>query len=106
MAFRKLFEVDGSGINIEYWKIVEITINWADRTSLVKLAGYKDQISRQAGKYPLRTVGVDLLAGDFPFNLAALNANNPVKIAYAAVKAKMSDPTANWFADAEDVIEV
>jgi len=106
MALRKSLEVDGTGISLEYWKITEITINWADRTSTVRLAGYKDQASRQAGKYPLRAVGVELSLGDFPFTLAALNANNPIKLAYLAVKTKISDPVSNWFADAEDVGDV
>lgn len=113
MALLKSKELP-NGATCEYWRLIEININYANRGCHATIAGYKDQAARLAGKQPMDGISFDWYGDDFPF--VEDEPQNEREIAYLTimVSAPQLDDEGNpvldengniietnWFADAE-----
>jgi len=88
MALVKTIEGE-TGASAQYWKVIEVNLNYFANVGAVALAGYVSKAARQAGKRPLDArqfpIQGDAMAA---FQAAALEGDgkNPVKAAYAFIK--------------------
>ena len=82
MALKKKIEIKNSGVEVEYWKITQLNINWHSMFANCVLEGFLDKASRDAGKLPLdsRSWGFD--ESNFPFTIEGKN----VEEAYNYIK--------------------
>lgn len=55
------------GIDATYWKIVDLNINWLDKTSHISLLGWVDKNARDNGLKPLTQRNFDFNNVEFPF---------------------------------------
>ena len=89
MALNKTIE-HISGVNIEYWKIAKVDLNYLSYTGSVLLLGYISQEAREQNKVPLETKVVLINNNNFNtwFNLSILDEvnNNQIKNAYNYLK--------------------
>lgn len=108
MALKKSIKVNGWNITADYWKIVQVNIDYLNKQSHVVLALYLSQEDRTNGDKPLpESRSFDWSGDEFPFDLAVLSeeGENSVKVAYEKIKeSKLNDEDVetNFFADAED----
>ena len=51
-----------------YWKVVEMNINWLNKSMHVTLLGWLDEQSRIDGRQPISSRSYDWSGDDFPFN--------------------------------------
>ncbi len=106
MALRKSIEIGNSGLNGEYWKVTREYRITEDDTFHGFVECYRDAASRLEGKNPIPGSRTRLmLAG---FGITALDAHNPVFLAYDKLKTGgddillMGDREKSFFTDAED----
>ena len=89
MALNKTIE-HISGVNIEYWKIAKVDLNYLSYTGSVLLLGYISQEAREQNKVTLETKVVLINNNNFNtwFNLSILDEvnNNQIKNAYNYLK--------------------
>ncbi len=108
MALQKTKEL-ASGITGNYWKILQVNIDYLNSTSHVTIALYVDEEARAAGKNPLaEQQSFNWQGEEFPFGSSDLSAEdvNPLKVAYAKIKESVLDAEGektNFFGNAEDV---
>ena len=106
MALIKAIETE-TGVAAEYWRVIEVNLNWFAGVGAIALAGYVSKATRLAGKRPLDARQFPIQGADFaafaPGELDKEGAN-PVSKAYAYVKAFApgQGQPANPFADAVD----
>ena len=88
MALLLATEYGNTGLMGEYWKIVEIRINYLARTSVVLIFQWADQQARLDGKQWLQERQYSWDGAEFPFDLAALDAEgmNHVRAAYEKLR--------------------
>lgn len=55
------------GIDADYWKIVDLNINWLTENSHVVLCGWASKEAREEGLKPLAQRGFDWSGEKFPF---------------------------------------
>ncbi len=97
-----------SGATAEYWRVIEVNLNYFHGVGAIALAGYVSSATRAAGKRPLDARQFPIQGKDFlAFDPAELDkaGNNPVAAAYNFVRAyvpKEGKP-ANPFTNAKDV---
>lgn len=83
------------GIDLDYWKIGEVRVDWHKERCRVALMGFVNKAQRDAGKDPVLTMYVHFDGTDFAFD----HDSSIVDQAYTAIKS-----LADWSA-AEDVLE-
>lgn len=91
MALRKAIETP-HGAMADYWRIVEVNLNYAQRQAQVMVQGFVSEQARRAGKQALAGAQIVLEAAEFVPDGARAEL-------YALLKAKPQ------FADAEDLLE-
>jgi hypothetical protein len=103
-----LKEIEGeTGAVAEYWRVIEVNLNYFAGVGAVALAGYIDKAKRDAGKRPIDAKQFPIQGADFfLFSVGELDKDkvNPVAVAYKFIKEyvpKEGQP-ANPFADAVD----
>lgn len=76
------------GIDANYWKVVDLNVNWLTKQSHISLLGWNSKTDRVEGKQSLASRVYDWSGEDFPFTIEALDAENEnaVKIAYEKIK--------------------
>ena len=84
------------GIDATYWKIVDLNINWLDKTSHISLLGWVDKNARDNGLKPLTQRNFDFNNVEFPF--IDEEPQNERETAYNKIK------QSEEFADAEDLL--
>jgi hypothetical protein len=116
MAFQKFKEkkmaliknIEGeTGATAQYWRVIEVNMNYFASIGAVALAGYLTKAARNNGKRPLDARQFPLQGESFDaFQDAALAASGdtPVKAAYKFIKNYVSaeGQPANPFLDAVD----
>lgn len=60
MALHKSVELNGAGIHLVYWRIIEMRIDYIGNTTEVVLGGYMNQDTRKSGKTLAKTIPVRL----------------------------------------------
>jgi hypothetical protein len=89
MALNKIIE-HISGVNMEYWKIAKVDLNYLSYTGSILLLGYTSQEARQQNKVPLETKVVLINNSNFNtwFALSVLDQenNNQIKNGYNYLK--------------------
>lgn len=88
MALQKSIEWDATGVWAAYWRVMEVVINAEHGFVEIRLGGYLDKDSRDAGKFPCFPLGYRLTGDDLTgyFKLDDLEKGNPFKQAYKWVK--------------------
>lgn len=77
-----------TGVKGNYWKILQINMDFLNAHAAVTLGLYKDKRAREENKQVLETLVFDWYGEDFPFDLEKLSEPkvNPVTIAYDKIK--------------------
>ena len=83
MALEKLRTLS-SGVEVSYWKISELRINWHERTAKCTLLGFINKQARDTGKDFVDSRDFRLKGEDFTFTYEG----NNVAEAYAKIKEK------------------
>lgn len=94
-----------TGVVGEYWKIVDLNINWLTNQAHVAMCLWVDQQARLDGKQPLESQSFDWSGTNFPFTDE--EPQNERATAYTKIKESNLDEEGNeqnWFADATDVL--
>lgn len=60
MALIKTIELNGAGIDLVYWRIVKLSVDYIGQSTEVTLGGYLNQTTRQSGKTLAKTITVKL----------------------------------------------
>lgn len=97
MALQKDKTLD-TGVVGNYWRLINLTIDRVANSAILSLALYLTKASRDSGMAPLDITQYNWSDGAFPFTTEAMDANNPIKIAYDTIVA--TDP---FFSDAQNV---
>ena len=66
MALQKSIEAP-SGATAIYHRIIENSIDWAERAATITMASYVDKTARDSGKTPLMYGRYQWGGGDFPY---------------------------------------
>ena len=87
MALQLEHEVP-SGVRGDYWKILQISMDFLNEHAVVTIGLYKNKTAREANKQALETFTFDWYGEDYPFDLEQLSAakSNPITIAYNKIK--------------------
>lgn len=95
----KIKKENQSGVNVEYWKVSKLSLDYQNSNAEISLHGYIDAEKRAANKSPLQTWTQQVSGDEFRlfFKSETLDTKNPIKSAYQFLK---SIP--DW-ASAEDV---
>lgn len=106
MALIKSIEGE-TGVSAEYWRVIEVNLNYFAGVGAVALVGYVSKATRNAGKRPLDAKQFPIQGPAFEaFSPAAMDAagRNHVKAAYEHVKGfqPAEGQPANPFLDAQD----
>lgn len=84
MALELTKELD-SGVAATYHRVTGLNLDVARQVAHIRVAAYRDQPARQAGKAPL-AVETIIIASGFPFTTVAMDAANPIVLAYRHFK--------------------
>lgn len=99
MALKKTCTTD-YGNTVEYWKVVELSLNWISKIGRIRLAGYVNQDTRGDNKQYLESKFYNVNPKEFDeyFGVEALGSVNPIEGSYNLIKIKDQ-----FFADADTV---
>lgn len=98
MALVKSFKTD-YGIEVSYWKVVSLNLDWLTKRGRIKLVGYVDENIRGEGNLFLQEKYFDItpLVFEKYFGAESLDSRNPIMQAYIFIREKDS-----FFSDARD----
>ncbi len=104
MALQKSIEIKNSGVEVEYWKVSQLNINWHKKESHCVLEGFLNKEARDADKLPLDSRSWSWSGDEFPFSDEGSN----VSEAYDIIKTETTtdeegNVTDGEFKDAEEV---
>ncbi len=82
-----------TGVKANYWKILQINMDFQNNHATITVGLYKDKKAREADKQVLEVFTFDWYGDDFPFDLKKLSAAkaNPITIAYNKIKKMRTD---------------
>lgn len=77
-----------TGVKANYWRILQINMDFQNKHAAITVGLYKDKKAREADKQVLEAFTFDWYGDDFPFDLEKLSAAkaNPIIIAYDKIK--------------------
>lgn len=78
MALHKSIELNGAGIHLVYWRIVEMRLDYIGSTTEVVLGGYLNKDTRQSGKTLAKTTPIRLPSLTETRDAAYLRLKEPV----------------------------
>lgn len=101
MALKKAYVTDyGDNIVAEYWKVVELSLNWWTAIGRIRLAGFATEEDRLNNKMILQDRFYNINPVEFPiyYGTEPLSGGNPIEQSYNLIKVKDT-----FFSDAENV---
>jgi hypothetical protein len=69
MALLMKIEVGNTGVDVEYWKVTQVNVNWLTNTAHVVVEGFVNEQLRLAGKSALVGKQYDFTADTMPFTV-------------------------------------
>ena len=87
MALQLEYELP-TGVKANYWRILQINMDFHNKHATITVGLYKDKKAREADKQVLEAFTFDWYGDEFPFDLKKLSAAkaNPLTIAYEKIR--------------------
>lgn len=103
MAFKKVIQTQ-FGQPAEYWKVLELRINYIQKTADVAVGGFLNKNARDLGLQPMMITGISFDPQTFPFKPES----NILEVCYTKLKEGYRDKQGRLdetFKGAEDILE-
>lgn len=85
MALKKEIQTKYN-VKIEYWKIVQVSVNFYTSVAKVELAGFVNEKARRDGALPVEITNFALQKDNFVFTEDRMQEKNVLQLSYSIIK--------------------